>query len=481
MREEHDFLGVKKIPVDALYGIHSQRAKENFCNDSKFPLEWYKAVGIVKLAVYETYKSFKHASLSKYKEFKNTTFLDDDIIEKLSGSAAEVASGKYFDHFIVPAIQGGAGTSINLNINEIITNSTLLKLGKKPGRYDIVNPIDDANIFQSTNDVIPTSLKITIIQLLNILEESINQLRFEIEKLENKHRNDLRIGYTQMQAAVPSSFGLLFSTYNEALSRDWWRVSKCFERIKIVNLGGSAIGTGLAVPRYFIMEVVNTLQKLTNLPITRSENLSDATSNLDAFVEIHATIKSHAVNLEKMVSDIRLLASDLVGKGEITIPKKQVGSSIMPAKVNPVIPEYVISSAHKIYANDLLISNLSAQGNLELNAYLPVIGYAVIESINLLISCNNSLKENLFSGLVVNSKQAYENVMRSPSVTTALLPYIGYSKATQLANLMIERKQDIFGANDDLKLIDHTKLVNILSPQNLLKTGFTLKDLEENN
>jgi len=481
MREEHDFLGDKKIPAEVLYGIHSLRAKENFCNNSQFPVEWYKSVGLVKLAVYETYKNFKRASLSKYKELKNIVFIDDIVIEKLAESAKEVFEGKYFEHFIVPAIQGGAGTSINLNINEIIANATLLKLGHKSGNYEIVHPIDHANVYQSTNDVIPTSLKITIIQLMNILEESINQLRFEIEKLENKHRNDLRIGYTQLQAAVPSSFGLLFSTYNEALSRDWWRVSKCFERIKIVNLGGSAIGTGLAVPRYFIMEVVNTLQKITNLPITRSENLSDATSNLDAFVEIHATIKSHAVNLEKMVSDIRLLASDLVGKGEITIPKKQVGSSIMPAKVNPVIPEYIISSAHKIYANDMLISNLSAQGNLELNAFLPVIGFAMIESINLLISCNNTLKGNLFSGLKVNSKQALENLMHSPSITTALLPYIGYSKATQLANVMIERNQDIFEANDALNLIEQNKLVEILTPQNLLKKGFTLKDLEENN
>lgn len=478
MRIEKDFIGEKEVPKDALYGIHSIRARENFINNSKFPIEWYKAVGLVKLAAYETYKKFKQATSAKFGEVKNIDFFNDEIIESLISSAIEVSNGKHFEHFIVPAIQGGAGTSINLNVNEIIANTALVKLNANPGDYDKIHPIDHANIYQSTNDVIPTALKVAIIKLLEELEEEINTLRAEIEKLETKHRNDLRIGYTQMQAAVPSSFGLLFSTYNESLSRDWWRVSKCFERIKVVNLGGSAIGTGIAVPRYFIMEVVNTLQKNTNLPITRSENLSDATNNLDAFVEIHATMKSHAVNLEKMVNDMRLLASDLVGKGEVSIPKKQVGSSIMPSKINPVIPEYVVSSAHKIYANDLIISNLSAQGNFELNAYIPVIGCAIIESLQLLISANKTLKNNLFSELEVNSKVAFENLINNPSIATALLPFIGYSKATEISQYMLENQVDIFKANENLKLVKNTKLDEILSPQNLLKTGFTIKDLD---
>lgn len=479
MRTEKDFIGEKKIPADALYGIHSVRAKENFLNQSQFSLAWFKAIGIVKLAAYITYEKLKKAILAKHADFQGISFIEDQIIEKMKESAQEVSQGAYFDHFIVPAIQGGAGTSINLNVNEIIANTSLRKLNQKPGNYSLVHPIDDANIYQSTNDVIPSSLKLAIIQQLSILEEKVNDLRQVIEKLENKHRNDLRIGYTQMQAAVPSSFGLLFSTYSDALSRDWWRISKCFERIKVINLGGSAIGTGLAVPRYFIMEVVNTLQKLSNLPITRGENLADATNNFDAFVEVHATVKAHAVNLEKMVNDIRLLASDLVGKGEITIPNKQVGSSIMPGKVNPVIPEFVVSAVHKIYANDMLISNLSAQGNLELNAYLPVIGHAILESIHLLIHCNTTMKDNLFAGIQVNSQVAFDHLMASPSITTALLPYIGYSKATKLAMHMKEKQCTIFEANATMKCIPGDKLKEILSPQNLLKSGFTLKDIAD--
>jgi aspartate ammonia-lyase len=280
-----------------------------------------------------------------------------------------------------------------------------------------------------------------------------------------------------MQAAVPSSFGILFSTYNEALSRDWWRVSKCSERIKQVNLGGGAIGTGLSLPRFFIVEVVPELRNLTGLPVAHSENLSDATSSFDKWVEIHATLKAHAVNLEKMSSDLRLLASDLSGEQTVSIPDRQVGSSIMPGKINPVIPEFVISAAHKIYSNDVLVSSLSGQGSLELNAYLPVIGSAVIESIDLLISCNVSLLNNLFSGLHINETSGYKALINSPSVTTALSPYIGYHKASEIAQLMKNRKIDIFEANTILRYIEDSKLKSILEPGNLLKLGFSLDDL----
>jgi aspartate ammonia-lyase len=364
-----------------------------------------------------------------------------------------------------------------MNINEIITNLALLNIGQKCGDYHIIDPIEDANIYQSTNDVIPTALTVAVMKLLQSLEEKINLLRQKIELFEKNNREKLRLAYTQMQAAVPSSFGILFSTYNEALSRDWWRVSKCTERIKQVNLGGGAAGTGLSLPRFFIMEVVPELRKLTGLPLAHTENLADATYNMDRWVEIHATLKAHAVNLEKMSSDLRILASDLVGDNIISIPDRQVGSSIMPGKINPVIPEFVISSAHKIYSNDVLISSLSGQGALELNAYLPVIGCAVIESIDLLISCNITLLNNLFSGLIINEKAGYEAVIYSPSITTALSPHIGYHKAAELAAIMKEKKINIFEANDILKLIDGKKLKSILEPGNLLKLGFSLDDL----
>lgn len=476
-RTDKDAIGEKQVPKEALYGIHAIRAKENFPAVFAFPAEWYKAVGITKLACYNTCRKFNAAAETRSAGNISVRIIKDDLIGALCDAAGEVASGAHFDNFIVPAVQGGAGTSINMNINEIIANLALLATGHNCGDYSVIDPLEHANIFQSTNDVIPTALTVAVMQMLESLEENINTLRQKIEEFEKGTREMLRPGYTQLQAAVPSSFGLLFSTYNEALSRDWWRVSKCTERIKQVNLGGGAIGTGLSVPRFFIMEVVPELRRLTGLPLAHSENLSDSTSNMDKWVEVHATLKAHAVNLEKMSADLRLLSSDLAGNNAISLPDRQVGSSIMPGKINPVIPEFVISSAHKIYSNDVLISSLSGQGNLELNAYIPVIGSAVIESIRLLIACNITLLQNLFSGLSINEIAGYEAVIFSPTVTTALIPFIGYHKAAELARLMKDKKTNIFEANAILKLVDDNKLKSILEPGNLLKLGFSLDDL----
>jgi aspartate ammonia-lyase len=477
-RIENDIVGSRKIPEGALYGIHALRAKENFPDETDFPIEWYKSVGLVKQACYETCMAYSNAINAKYPG-KDLPFpiIPGDIISVLVESAKEISTGKHFDQFIVPAISGGAGTSINMNINEIIANTALLKLGHKPGDYGLIDPVEHANVFQSTNDVIPTALKIAVMKLLSQLESAINEVRGSVEAQENAHRNDLRIGYTQMQEAAPSSFGKLFSTYSEALSRDWWRVSKCFERIKLVNLGGGAIGTGLAIPRFFIMEAISHLQKLTGLPVARSENLADATSSLDSYVEIHATLKAHAVNLEKMVSDLRLLSSDLGSNKEIKLPQKQAGSSIMPGKINPVIPEFVISAVHRIYANDQLITSLCAQGCLELNAYLPVIGCSMIESLKLLIAADHTLQTNLIEGIKISPETGEEKLFLSPAITMALIPYIGYNKASELAVKMKSKGLDIFAANEKLKLIGNKKLKNILKAENLLKLGYTLEEL----
>jgi aspartate ammonia-lyase len=477
-RIENDSLGQREIPSEALYGIHAYRARENFPGNTLFPVEWYKAVGITKLACYYTYKKFRDAATEKYGKDLPVKIIGDEILDAMIEAASEISQGKHFEHFIVPAIQGGAGTSINMNINEIIANAALIKTGNKCGDYTYIDPTEHANVYQSTNDVIPTALTIAAMYLLHSLESNINSLRGGIEKLERSSAEKLRPGYTQMQEAVPSSFGMLFSTYNEALSRDWWRVSKCIERLKPVNLGGGATGTGLAVPRFFIMQVVPELRNLTGLPVSHSENLSDATSNLDKWVEVHGILKALAVNLEKMVSDLRLLASDVVGDKSIIIPEKQIGSSIMPGKINPVIPEFVISVSHKVYSNDSLVSSLCGQGCLDLNAYIPVIGYAVLESINLLIASCKASEENLFRGLYVNENTGYYSLIHSPSITTALTPHIGYHKAAGLAKLMKEKKYDIFEANAILKIIDDTKIKEILHPSNLLKLGFLLEDLK---
>lgn len=479
MRKEIDFIGEKSIPENALYGIQSLRASENFSNSTVFHPEWFQSMGIVKLAMYETIKNFQRDVKAKYGDVPNLRVTPDNILESMIQAAHEISQKKHFEHFIVPAVQGGAGTSINMNVNEIIANRALQIIGKSIGDYNEIDPIEQANQYQSTNDVVPTALRVATMQLLDKLETEINELRSEFEILETKNRDILRIGYTQMQEAVPSSFGKLFSAYNDALSRDWWRISKCFERIKIVNLGGSATGTGLTVPRYVIMEAVRNLQKITNLPLTRGENLNDATSNLDSWVEIHAILKAHAVNLEKISSDIRLLASDLNTNKSLSIPQKQIGSTIMPGKVNPVISEFVISISHRVYANDQLISSLSSQGILDLNPYLPQIGDAILDSLKLLISADKSLKEHLISGININADNSERNLMSSPAITTALIPIIGYNKASLMAKYMKKENCSIFTANKNLQILESTKIEEILKPQNLLKLGFTIRDIQD--
>ncbi len=478
MRTEKDFIGERQLPDDALYGIQSLRAHENFPHHSRFFEEWYQAMGVVKHACYLTYLSFSRAVNERGMESRlPSPLIAPEIMEALIQAAIEVSRGEHFEHFIVPALSGGAGTSINMNINEIITNRALLIMAHSIGDYNFIDPILHANVYQSTNDTVPTALKIAVLNLLEQLEEEINFLRAETERLETASRNILRIGRTQMQDAVPSSYGILFSTYSEALSRDWWRVSKCFERIKTVNLGGSAIGTGLGVPRYFIIEAITHLQELTGLPLNRSENMPDATANLDSLAEVHGIIKAHAINLEKIVSDIRLLSSDITNPNDISIPQKQIGSTIMPGKVNPVIPEFVISCAHQVYANDEVITSLTASGCLDLNAYLPIIGHCLLDSLKTLISADKTLKDNLLIDLQFHPEHTAQKLWKSPSITTALSPYIGYYKASQLANEMKNTHSDIFTANQRLHLIDPEKLQDIMRTENLLKLGYSLNEL----
>jgi aspartate ammonia-lyase len=480
MRTEKDFLGEIRIPASALYGIHAARAADNFPNKDLFHIEWYEAAGKVKQACYETVLMFREAVEKEYPDLvQQLRIPEKEKLEVLIAAAREVCIGEHFSHFIIPAVQGGAGTSINMNINEIITNRALQLIGKLPGDYDAIDPVEAANIYQSTNDVIPTSLTIAVMELLKKLEEAVNANRLQTEHLENKYRNAIRLCYTQLQEAVPGTYGQLFSNYSDAFSRDWWRVSKASERIKQVNIGGGATGTGVSIPRFYIMEVGNQLRRITGLPLAQGENLADSTSNLDSLVEVHAILKAHAVNMEKFASDLRLLSAGVKGEKEVLLPEKQSGSSIMPGKVNPVIPEFVISSVHHVYANDQLITGLAGQGQLDLNAYLPSIGHALLSSLKLLISANHAFREHLLKGLEIDETVAASRLFRSPAVTTALSPLIGYHRAGELARTMKHENTDIFEANDRLGLLPADRLKRIMQPEYLLKKGFSMKDIRD--
>lgn len=477
-REEKDFLGTMSLPENALFGIHALRARENFQGHETFSLEWYKAIALTKLAVYRAVELFKKELSRQYpKQELPIKLPENSKLKALIQAAEEVSSGKHFEHFIVPGISGGAGTSLNMNVNEIICNRALEILNLKPGNYAELDPIEGANIFQSTNDIIPSSLRICLIKKVSKLEESINDTRLVLENLEKTHRYSLRVAYTQMQQAVPSSYGHLFGAWQEAFSRDWWRLSKISERLKVINLGGSAIGTGITIPQFVIFKATEELRALTGFPLARAEQLSDATMNLDPLVEAHAILKAHAVNLEKIASDLRLLGSDLFEGRSLSIPPRQVGSSIMPGKVNPVISEYVISLSHAVYANDQIITSLAAQGTLELNAYLPIIGHAFIDSLKKLLASNLSLREYLLKGIQIDTLKSQTSLFSSPSITTALVPFIGYNKASELAKLIKNEHLSIFEANERLNILNDEKLKDLLAPANLLRLGFKVSDL----
>lgn len=476
MRKEKDSLGEIILPDDAFYGIHAKRAQNNFGINRPFPIEWYKAMGMVKQAYYELYLNYYEEVKKKYSEYLEL-LREPQKFHYLAASANEVSEGKWFEHFIVPAIQGGAGTSINMNVNEIITNRALRLAGFKPGDYHVIDPIEDANIFQSTNDVVPTALKIALMLLLEKLEKAINHLRSIGEEKEKEYRQVLRSGYTQLQEAVPTTWGLYFSAFNDALSRDWWRVSKAFERIKVINAGGGAIGTGVTIPTYFIMLLPQKLREISGVPVARGENLSDATSNWDTLVEAHSILKSLAVNLEKYANDIRLFASDFHGKGVLKIPSRQVGSSIMPGKINPVIAEYVILISQTVQTNDMLIGQLACRGHADLNPFIPLMGSAAIESIKLLCDACHAFAEFLFKDLKIEKDISHMHVLRSPSITTLLVPVVGYNKASKLAQLMKEENIDIIEANRRLNLVNENRLLSLLNPSQIVKAGFRIKDI----
>lgn len=478
MRTESDYMGSELLPQQALYGIAALRSSQNFTLQRPFSIAWYKSLGQVKKACFVTLKNLYLLLEEKKIESSLQKHLSLEKIEALIKASNEISAGEHFDHFIVPAFSGGAGTSINMNINEIIANRAQMILGYSPGTYEIIDPTLHANIFQSTNDVVPTALKVAILTLLKNLEKSTAELRSSVEKIENNHRHDLRLSYTQLQAALPSTWGRLFSTYAESLSRDWWRISKCCERIKVVNLGGGATGSGLSIPRYFIFNVNENLARITGQPVVRADNLEDATANLDPIVEVHGIIRTLAVNLIKMSSDIRLLASDFHGKKEISIPALQKGSSIMPGKVNPVIIEYIISLCEKVKANDQLIVNLSSMGQLDLNAYLPTIGETMLDSLEQLIAATTAAQKNLINGLIITPDTDY--LMKSPSIVTVMIPEVGYHKAEAVARHMQKRGLDILAANADLNIMDTKKLQELLTAEKILELGYSFIAKDKN-
>ena len=460
IRIEHDLLGDCAVPRTALHGAHTQRALSNVALSGR-PLhpEIIRAFGAVKRACARTNMNLGH--------------LSREVAEALIMACDELEDGELCRHIVVDALQGGAGTSANMNVNEVLANRAEEILGGTRGQYQLVAPLAHVNLHQSTNDVFPTAVRIAALRLLARLEPAIAALQAAFQTHEASFAQVVRLGRTQLQDAVPMTFGAACGAWAEALSRDRWRVFKCSERLRVVNLGGTAIGTGIAAPRSYILSVVDRLREDTGLPLARAENLMDATQNVDAFVEVSGILKSHASNLLKISSDLRLLASGPGGGiGEVVLPPVQAGSSIMPGKVNPVVCETVAQAAMQATANDLAITLSAQHGQLELNAFMPLIADALLHGIELLTNACDLFRTRCVEGLHPDTETCARHVSTSTATLTALVPEIGYTAASEMARHMREHGTDVFGAAKATGLIDEDRLAGLLSPERLTALGY---------
>jgi len=338
---------------------------------------------------------------------------------------------------------GGAGTSTNMNVNEVLVNRALQLLGRPLGEYHTVNPHDDINLHQSTNDTYPTALRVAAIFGLRELERQVVALLETFQQKEQEFAGVVKIGRTELQDAVLITLGREMGAYAEAVARDRWRIYKCEERLRVVNLGGTAIGTGLGAPRQYIFRVVEHLKQATGLGLARAENLVEATQNADAFIEVSGMLRTLAANLHKIAGDLRLLSSGPhAGLGEILLPPRQAGSSIMPGKVNPVIPEAVSQAALAVMGHDLVIFQAASSGNLELNPFLPLVADSLLGSLDLLTRACDIFARLCVAGITADEEQCRRNVHNSTATLTALIERIGYDAAEHLAEHLAGSKDD---------------------------------------
>ncbi len=422
-RIEHDLLGEVAVPAQSLHGAHTERALENFPLAGE-PVhgELARAFGAVKLAC-----ALTNRALGAWAG-------DDAKADAIERACRELADGRLAAEIVVDRLQGGAGTSTNMNVNEVLANRALHLLGETPGSYERVSPADDINLHQSTNDTYPTALRLAAIELLHGLEEQVVALQEAFQAKEQELAHVVKVGRTQYQDAVLTTLGREMGAYAEALNRDRWRIYKCEERLRVVNLGGTAIGTGFAAPRQYIFRVVDTLRELTSVGFARAENLIEATQNTDVFVEVSGILKAHAMTLLKICGDLRLLSSGPeAGLGEIRLPRRQAGSSIMPGKVNPVIPEAVSQAALLVAGYDATIAAACGLGSLELNAFLPLIADCLLQSLSLLAHSCEILRRSCVEGLEADEERCAAHVRASSAAATALVPEIGYEAASEVA------------------------------------------------
>lgn len=453
-RIEKDLLGELKVPAGAYWGIHTQRALENFSlSGRKVNPALIRAMAEVKKAC-----CLANAELG---------YIPREKVDAITGACDEISAGGLADQFPLDALQGGAGTSTNMNLNEVIANRAIEALGGAKGGYSLIDPLAVVNLHQSTNDVYPTAVKVSAIRGVRGLSQAVAGLQGAFQKKEKEFAGIVKVARTELREAVPMTMGQEFSAFAEAFGRDRWRVFKCEERLRQVNLGGTAVGTGLTAPRGYIFLATDKLRELTGFGLARGENLVDQTANSDPFVEVSGILKAHAVNLVKAANDLRLLNAF----GEIGVPALQAGSSIMPGKVNPVMLEAVIQAGLACIANDALVTEAAARASLQINEFLPLLADALLGSIDILSRADGAFARHV-DGITADERRCREYFDRSPAIITALVPAIGYQKAQELL-----REFAASGAGDLRKFLagklGSAAVDMAFSPENLTALGYT--------
>ena len=459
IRVEADLLGTKYVPKEAYYGIQTCRAKENFSiTGSTIDKELIKGIALVK----------KAAALANM-EIKR---LDKTLGEAIVTAATEVIEGKFHDQFIVDPIQGGAGTSINMNANEVIANRALEILGHNKGDYHILSPNNHVNMAQSTNDAFPTAIHIATISLIKQLEETLSKLEEAFHNKSEEFDAIIKMGRTHLQDAVPIRLGQEFEAYARVLNRDRKRIHQVLDNLYEVNLGATAVGTGLNADPIYMEEVVENLRELSGIPLKNASHLVDATQNTDAYTEVSAALKICMVNMSKVANDLRLMASGpRAGLGEINLPARQPGSSIMPGKVNPVMCEVVNQVAFQVIGNDQTITMASEAGQFELNVMEPVLIYNLLQSLRMMDRVLTAFREFCIEGITANVDTCKDHVEKSIGIITALNPHIGYEAATQVAKEALETGKSVREICISKNILSEAALNQILDPFEMTHPG----------
>ena len=458
-RTEHDLLGSKEVPVEALFGVQTLRCVENFDISRDYLCEYpefTKALGIVKMG----------AVLANHE----LGLIDDKIKDAIVAACKELMDGQHLEHFPVDMVQGGAGTSINMNANEVIANRALEIMGKKRGQYKYCSPNDHVNMAKSTNDAYPTAMHIGLYLTHFHVREALQKLIDSFEKKEREFAHIIKMGRTQLQDAVPMTLGQSFGAYKFAMKHELSRLEKAAKELLFINMGATAIGTGITSEPGYAEACIKHIRDITGWDIRLAEDLIEATNDTSSMVFYASALKMIAIRLSKICNDLRLLSSGpRTGLAEISLPPKQPGSSIMPGKVNPVIPEVVNQVCFKIIANEMAVCLASEAAQLELNVMEPVIVHSIIESSDWLIRALKALREQCIDGIIANEDQCRHMVEHSIGIVTALKQYIGYEKSSEIAQEALKTGGSVYKLVMEKGLLTKEQLDTILDPKHMVK------------